>query len=182
MRRLYSSIIDLSSVTDGRSSIHRQRLSQLPLTLSEYDLEACAHHIFDGAIAAHTRGWNRPLVYHKKVVRGKLVDGTSKSLEARLHHLCRCLRHHKATVDDALRGGITLALLCDNPEARSFTKASNNNGNKIRGEKLKLVKDWPKGDAGEEGAGAGAGAEQPVEEDDDDDDDDYGDGGEMSDE
>lgn len=138
-------MIDVSDITDGESSIHRARFTQLPLTLSEIDLEACAHHVFDNAIAAHTRGWNRPTVYHKKVVRGKLLDISEKSLEMRLHQICRCLRQKKATVDDALRGGVTLALLCDNPEARGFTKMSNNSGNKIRGAKLKLANKMAKG-------------------------------------
>jgi hypothetical protein len=51
-----------------------------------------------------------------------------------------CFRQNKATVDDAIRGGVTLALLCDNPEARGFTKASNNTGNERRGQRLKMVK------------------------------------------
>lgn len=106
------------------------------------DLEATAHHIFDAALAVHERGWNRPRIYHKKVVRGKLTDVSEKSVETRLARLCICLKRNKATVDDAIRGGVTLALLCDNPEARCFTKASNNTGNKKRGEKLKLVKDY----------------------------------------
>jgi hypothetical protein len=73
-------------------------------------------------------------------VRGKLTDVSEKCLERRLARICLCLKHKKATVDDALRGGVTLALLCDNPEARGFTKVSNNTGNKKRGERLRRAK------------------------------------------
>jgi hypothetical protein len=69
-----------------------------------------------------------------------LTDVSEKSLERRLSRICLCLKQKKATVDDALRGGVTLALLCDNPEARGFTKLSNNTGNKKRGERLRLAK------------------------------------------
>jgi hypothetical protein len=79
-------------------------------------------------------------VYHKKVVRGKLTDVSENSLERRLARICLCLRQKKATVDDAMRGGVTLALLCDNPEARGFTKLSNNAGNAKRGERLRAAK------------------------------------------
>jgi hypothetical protein len=132
-------MIDISDMSDGESSIHRQRFVD-DTAFDALDLEAAAHHVFDSALAVHERGWNRPLVYHKKVVRGKLTDVSEKSLERRLARLCLCLKHKKATVDDALRGGITLALLCDNPEARGFTKTSNNTGNKKRGERLKRAK------------------------------------------
>jgi hypothetical protein len=132
-------MIDITDMSDGDSSIHRQRFVD-DTAFDPLDLEAAAHHVFDSALAVHERGWNRPLVYHKRVVRGKLTDVSEKSLERRLTRLCLCLKHKKATVDDALRGGITLALLCDNPEARGFTKTSNNTGNKKRGERLKRAK------------------------------------------
>jgi hypothetical protein len=132
-------MIDISTLDDGTSSIHRQRFAAAPV-FDPTDLEATAHHVFDGAVSVHERGWIRPALYHKKVVRGKLVDISEKSLEKRLERICVCLRTRKATVDDAVRGGVTLALLCDNPEARGCTKASNNMGNKKRGERLKAQK------------------------------------------
>jgi hypothetical protein len=140
VRRIYEAMIDISHISDGDSSIHRQRFAESAI-FDATDLEATAHHIFDSALAVHERGWNRPSVYHKKVVRGKLTDVSEKSLESRLARICGCLRQRKATVDDAVRGGVTLALLCDNPDARGFTKASNNTGNKKRGERLRLVND-----------------------------------------
>jgi hypothetical protein len=139
VRRIYEAMIDISDMTDGESSIHRVRFAD-DTTFDPLDLEAAAHHVFDSALAVHERGWNRPLVYHKRVVRGKLTDVSEKCLERRLARICLCLKHKKATVDDALRGGVTLALLCDNPEARGFTKVSNNTGNKKRGERLRRAK------------------------------------------
>ncbi|KAF1365741.1 hypothetical protein EJ07DRAFT_85031, partial [Lizonia empirigonia] len=138
VRRLYNAMVDTSNITDGEQSIHRVRFTQKPLPFNSLDLEATAHHIFDEAIAVHERGWNRPTVYHKKVVRGKLVDLSETSVEMRLSRICLCLQQKKSSVDDAIRGGVTLALLCDNPEARSFTKQSNDVGNKKRGERLKV--------------------------------------------
>lgn len=140
VRKLYEAMIDISSVADGDSSIHRQRFTDSAV-FDPDDLEAVAHHIFDSALAVHERGWVRPSVYHKKVVRGKLTDVSEKSLESRLVRICLCLKQKKATVDDAMRGGVTLALLCDNPDARGFTKLSNNNGNKKRGERLKQARE-----------------------------------------
>jgi hypothetical protein len=140
VQQIYEAMIDISDISDGDASIHRQRFAVAQI-FDPMDLEATAHHIFDAALAVHERGWNRPSVYHKKVVRGKLTDVSEKSVETRLARICICLRQRKATVDDAIRGGVTLALLCDNPEARGFTKASNNSGNRKRGERLKLVKD-----------------------------------------
>lgn len=139
VRRLYNAMVDTSNMTDGEQSIHRVRFTQKPLPFDPLDLEATAHHIFDEAIAVHERGWNRPTVYHKKVVRGKLVDLSETSVEMRLSRICLCLQQKKSSVDDAIRGGVTLALLCDNPEARSFTKQSNDVGNKKRGERLKVT-------------------------------------------
>jgi hypothetical protein len=139
VRRIYEAMIDISDITDGESSIHRVRFAD-DKAFDPLDLEAAAHHVFDSALAVHERGWNRPLVYHKKVVRGKLTDVSEKCLERRLARICLCLKQKKATVDDALRGGVTLALLCDNPEARGFTKVSNNTGNKKRGERLRRAK------------------------------------------
>ncbi|KAF1913555.1 hypothetical protein BDU57DRAFT_540965 [Ampelomyces quisqualis] len=142
VQELYNAMIDVSQISDGASSIHRTRFTTLnpDKKFDALDLEATAHHIFDMALSVHERGWTRPKIYHKKAVRGKLVDVSEKSIEARLSQICDCLRQKKAVVDDAVRGGVTLALLCDNPEARSFTKNSNNAGNKKRGERLKLVK------------------------------------------
>jgi hypothetical protein len=150
VRRIYEAMIDISDITDGESSIHRQRFMG-NTAFDSLDLEAAAHHVFDSALAVHERGWNRPSVYHKKVVRGKLTDVSEKSLERRLGRICLCLKHKKATVDDAVRGGVTLALLCDNPEARGFTKLSNNAGNRKRGERLKRAKGTEaEAEAGEE--------------------------------
>ncbi|KAH7381655.1 hypothetical protein BKA66DRAFT_389337, partial [Pyrenochaeta sp. MPI-SDFR-AT-0127] len=139
VRRIYEAMVDITAISDGDSSIHRQRFTD-SAGFDPMDLEATAHHVFDSALAVHERGWTRPKVYHKKVVRGKLTDVSERSLETRLARICLCLKQKKATVDDALRGGVTLALLCDNPEARGFTKISNNTGNKKRGERLRLVK------------------------------------------
>lgn len=105
------------------------------------DLEATAHHIFDRAVAVHEIGWNRLLIYYKDAKRGKLVDVGEKCLERRLACICRVLQQQKSIVDDALRGGITLRLLCDNPAARGATKISNNLGNKKRGLRLKALRE-----------------------------------------
>ncbi|KZM23253.1 uncharacterized protein EKO05_0004473 [Ascochyta rabiei] len=142
VRRIYNAMVDIRYITDGPQSVHRMRFTQEldgQPTFSVLDLEATAHHVFDEAIAVHERGWNRPIAYHKKVVRGKLVDRSEANLEMRLSRICLCLLQKKSSVDDAIRGGVTLALLCDNPEARSFTKASNDVGNKKRGERLKAT-------------------------------------------
>ncbi|KAI4637477.1 hypothetical protein J4E83_000293 [Alternaria metachromatica] len=137
VRRIYDSIIDISDVRDGEKSINVVRFEQE--AWDPTDIEATAHHIFDEAIAVHTRGWVRPNIYHKKVVRGKLMDISEGSAERRLARICLLLRHVKAACDDALRGGLTLALLCDNPEARGSTKDSNNNGNGKRGKRMKVA-------------------------------------------
>lgn len=141
VRRIYNAMIDISAITDKPASVHRQRFTQRSSTpaFEALDLEATAHHVFDEAIAVHERGFNRPKVYYKNTVRGKLVDISEKSVELRLSRICLVLRETKSTVDDALRGGVTLALLCDNPEARRFTKASNDAGNAKRGERLKVT-------------------------------------------
>ncbi|KAF1947253.1 hypothetical protein EJ02DRAFT_334409 [Clathrospora elynae] len=151
VRKIYEAMIDIEDISDGQSSIHRQRFAEVT-AFDPLDLEASAHQVFDSALAVHERGWNRPVVYHKKVVRGKLTDVSEHSLEKRLTRICLCFKQKKATVDDAIRGGVTLALLCDNPEARGFTKSSNNLGNKKRGERLRLAK--------------GAEAQQEVDEED----------------
>lgn len=140
VRRIYESMIDISNVSDSATSIHRTRFT-VERAFDPLDLEAAAHHVFDEALAVHERGWVRPMVYHKKVVRGKLTDVSEKCLERRLARICLCLQQKKAAVDDAIRGGVTLALLCDNPEARGFTKLSNNTGNAKRGERLKAAKE-----------------------------------------
>ncbi|KAF2679478.1 hypothetical protein K458DRAFT_435095 [Lentithecium fluviatile CBS 122367] len=137
VRRIYKSMIDISDIVDGTQSIHRQRFRERGF--DQLDLEAAAHHIFDATLAVHERGWNRPLVYHKHVVRGRLTDVSADSCERRLARICLRLSESKATVDDAIRGGVTLALLCDNPEARGNTKLSNNKGNASRGERLAKV-------------------------------------------
>ncbi|KAJ4323436.1 hypothetical protein N0V94_001909 [Neodidymelliopsis sp. IMI 364377] len=142
VRRIFNAMIDTRNITDGEKSIHRlrftQKLSGEP-AFSALDLEATAHHVFDKAIAVHERGWNRPTVYHKDVVRGKLRDVSETSVERRLSRICLCLQQKKSSVDDAMRGGVTLALLCDNPEARRCTKESNDVGNKKRGERLRVT-------------------------------------------
>ncbi|CAN9280798.1 unnamed protein product [Alternaria alternata] len=150
VRRIYESMIDISNVSDSANSIHRTRF-MVEQAFNPLDLEAAAHHVFDEALAVHERGWVRPTIYHKKVVRGKLTDVSEKCLERRLARICLCLQQKKATVDDALRGGVTLALLCDNPEARGFTKLSNNAGNAKRGERLRAAKE------AEAGGGSGGG-------------------------
>lgn len=134
--RIYNAMINSASITDGTRSVHRVRFTT-KAAFDPLDLEAAAHAVFDKSIAVHERGWNRPRVYHKNTVRGKLVDISGGSLELRLSRICLVLAETKSAVDDAVRGGVTLALLCDNPEARRFTKESNNLGNKKRGERLK---------------------------------------------
>lgn len=138
VRRIYDSIIDVSDVRDSEKSINLVRFEE-KAAYDPTDIEATAHHVFDEAIAVHTRGWVRPNIYHKKVVRGKLMDISQTSVERRLARICLLLRHVKAACDDALRGGLTLALLCDNPEARGSTKDSNNNGNGKRGKRMKVA-------------------------------------------
>lgn len=132
-------MIDITEMSDSKASVHRARF--LSSSFLAEDLESVAHHLFDSCIAVHERGFNRPQVYHKKAVRGKLKDVAEESVELRLSKLCACLRKSKASADDAIRGGVTLSLLCDNPAARAFTKASNNTGNQKRGERLRLVKE-----------------------------------------
>ncbi|KAG9187819.1 hypothetical protein G6011_05690 [Alternaria panax] len=149
VRRIYESMIDISNVSDSANSIHRTRF-MVEQAFNPLDLEATAHHVFDEALAVHERGWVRPVIYHKKVVRGKLTDVSEKCLERRLARICLCLQQKKATVDDAVRGGVTLALLCDNPEARGFTKLSNNAGNAKRGERLRAAKEAEAEDSEEE--------------------------------
>jgi hypothetical protein len=140
VRRLYESMIDVSCISDSESSIHRQRFIDGKV-FEEKDIEAAAHKVFDEAVAVHERGWNHPKVYYKKVHRGKLQDHCLDSVEKRLALICRCLAESKAAVDDVLRGGITLGLVCDNPMARGGTKQSNNTGNRRRGERLRLIRD-----------------------------------------
>ena len=134
--RIFNAMIYSRDITDGDSSVHRTRFTKRA-AFDALDLEATAHHVFDEAIAVHERGWNRPQAYHKNTVRGKLVDVSETSLELRLSRICLVLQQTKSAVDDAVRGGVTLALLCDNPEARRFTKASNDAGNAKRSERLK---------------------------------------------
>ncbi|KAH7563088.1 hypothetical protein BM1_00135 [Bipolaris maydis] len=140
VRRIYESIIDISNIDDGSVSVHRRRMAQ-DFIHDPIDLEATAHHIFDRAVAVHEIGWNRLLIYYKDAKRGKLVDVGEKCLERRLACICRVLQQQKSIVDDALRGGITLRLLCDNPAARGATKISNNLGNKKRGLRLKALRE-----------------------------------------
>ncbi|KAF3004129.1 hypothetical protein E8E13_004715 [Curvularia kusanoi] len=134
--RIFNSMIDTAHITDSSFSTNRARFEKQAV-FDHLDLEAAAHHVFDEAIAVHERGWNRPTVYHKSARRGKLVDISEESLELRLTRICSVLRETKSTVDDVMRGGVTLALLCDNPEARKHTKASNDTGNAKRGERLR---------------------------------------------
>ena len=134
--RIYNAMICTQQITDSNSSTHRNRFTKQKV-FDELELEAAAHNVFDKAIAVHERGWTRPKVYHKNTVRGKLVDKSEKSLEMRLNRICLLLKHTKSAVDDVMRGGLTLALLCDNPEARKHTKESNDVGNAKRGERLK---------------------------------------------
>jgi hypothetical protein len=131
-------MIDCRKVIDTEKSTNRTRLETLfwdPL-----DLEAAAHNIFDGAVNVHARGFIHPAIYHKRTVRGKLIDTTLSSVEMRMSKICNLLRTSKAVVDDCMRGGITLALVVDNPTAREATKVSNNAGNTKRGTKLAHIK------------------------------------------
>jgi hypothetical protein len=155
VRRLYDAMIDVSCITDSESSIHRNRFV-VAKAFDEKDIEAAAHKIFDEALAVHERGWNKPIVYYKKVHRGKLQDQCLDSVEKRLALICKCLSESKAAVDDALRGGITLALVCDNPIARGGTKQSNNAGNARRGERLKMVRDATAAVASGSASGSGS--------------------------
>jgi hypothetical protein len=157
VRRLYNAMIDVSCIADSESSIHRNRFV-VAKAFDEKDIEAAAHKIFDEALAVHERGWNKPIVYYKKVHRGKLQDHCLDSVEKRLALICKCLFESKAAVDDALRGGITLALLCDNPIARGGTKQSNNAGNARRGERLKMVRDATVASGSGSGSGSGSAA------------------------
>ncbi|KAK1911025.1 hypothetical protein P3342_011627 [Pyrenophora teres f. teres] len=139
VRRIYEAMIDRSNICDKENSINRQRFDQVP-GFEPLDLEAVAHHVFDSALAVHERGFSRPKVYHKRVVRGKLVDVSEHCIERRLSRICYCLSYCKAIVDDVIHGGVPLALLCDNPEARLASKVSNNTGNSKRSKRLKLAK------------------------------------------
>ncbi|KAJ4985257.1 hypothetical protein SVAN01_09202 [Stagonosporopsis vannaccii] len=134
--RLFNAMISSADITDGEASIHRTRFTTKAV-FDPVDLEAAAHAVFDEAIAVHERGWNRPKVYHRHAVRGKLVDIAQTSVELRLSRICLVLQQTKSAVDDAVRGGVTMALLCDNPEARKFTKSANDLGNAKRGERLR---------------------------------------------
>ncbi|KAF3051665.1 hypothetical protein E8E11_010294 [Didymella keratinophila] len=149
--RIYNAMINSANITDGGKSVHRVRFTK-KIAFEPLDLEAAAHAVFDEAIAVHERGWNRPRVYHKHTVRGKLVDISGGSVELRLSRICLVLSETKSAVDDAVRGGVTLALLCDNPEARRFTKESNNVGNQKRGERLKATSSKAKSKAKKEEA------------------------------
>jgi hypothetical protein len=157
VRRIYNAMICTQKMTDSASSVHRARFTKLKV-FDELDLEAAAHNVFDKAIAVHERGWNRPNVYHKKTVRGKLVDKSEKSVEMRLSMICLLLQNTKSAVDDVMRGGLTLALLCDNPQARMHTKISNDVGNAKRGARLKQTstkKDVVEGDEKKEAVEGG---------------------------
>lgn len=149
--RIYNAMINSISITDGTNSVHRARFTTRA-AFDPLDLEAAAHAVFDEAIAVHERGWIHPRLYHKNTVRGKLVDISDGSLELRLSRICLVLAETKSAVDDAVRGGVTLALLCDNPEARRFTKESNNLGNKKRGERLKQTSSKASSNAKQEAA------------------------------
>ncbi|USP82588.1 hypothetical protein yc1106_09862 [Curvularia clavata] len=150
VRRLYEAMVDVSEISDGKDSIHRQRITALQ-AFEPLDLEAAAHHIFDKAVQVHEDGWCRPLLYRKHAVRGKNSDKAADSLELRLSLICELLRTKKAMVDDAVRGGVTLALLVDNPTGRGATKSSNDVGNEKKGRRLKVAKELEaKGRADEE--------------------------------
>jgi len=139
VRRIYEAMIDRSNICDKKNSINRQRFDLAP-GFEPLDLEAVAHHVFDNALAVHERGFSRPKVYHKRAVRGKLVDVSENSVERRLSRICFCLSYCKAIVDDVIHGGVPLALFCDNPESRLASKESNNTGNSKRSKRLKLAK------------------------------------------
>jgi hypothetical protein len=139
-RTIYEAMIDTSNISDTVNSIHRQRFSDPNVAgFEQKDLEAAAHNIFDACIKVHEQGWCYPAIYHKNVKRGNLLDTASDSVEKRLAQVCNILRESKAAVDDAIRGGLTLALLVDNPTARAKTKESNNRGNAARGDRLKFA-------------------------------------------
>jgi hypothetical protein len=140
VRTIYEAMIEISNISDTMNSIHRQRFCDPNVAgFEQADLEAAAHNIFDACLKVHEAGWCYPAIYHKNVKRGNLLDTASNSVEKRLAQVCNILRGSKAAVDDAIRGGLTLALLVDNPTARAKTKESNNRGNAARGDRLKLA-------------------------------------------
>ncbi len=161
VHRLYNAMIDISNVGDKVGSIKSKRMATKKddgetTTFDPMDLEAAAHHVFDLAIAAHEGGWSRPLIYHKPAVRGKQFDLSKRSLEKRLAMICFCLKYNKAMVDDAVRGGISLWLLCDNPVSRWHSKMANNRGNGEKAKRLKEQKDAKAAKAAEAAAAAAA--------------------------
>ncbi|CAI6337716.1 unnamed protein product [Periconia digitata] len=140
VRRIHSSMIDISELRDTQKSIHAQRFLQVTaMAWGDLDMESTAWHVLERTLDVHLVGWTRPQVYHVEAKRGKKTDVPPGSLEERLEAVCTALRLSKACVDDALRGGLELDLLCDNPIARLSTKESNNAGNLARSSRLVIA-------------------------------------------
>ncbi|KAF2709732.1 hypothetical protein K504DRAFT_534056 [Pleomassaria siparia CBS 279.74] len=142
VKRIYEAMIDVSSTTDTGASTHLKRFTDekhggAKDSFDQQDLEATAHHIFEKACAVHERGFNRYRIYHRESKRGAFVDLSKENVEKRLEQICKILRHNKSIVNDALQGGLTLAILCFNPYQRAGTKEQNNTGNAKRGERLR---------------------------------------------
>ncbi|KAJ4286423.1 hypothetical protein N0V90_013122 [Kalmusia sp. IMI 367209] len=138
-KRIYEAMINVDLVFDNRTSNIAARFTK-NRHFSQDDLEATAHAIFDECIAVHERGWNNYEYHYKDPKRGKLVDTTAASLELRLERICGILKHNKASCNDCVDGGITLAQMCHNPIARADTKTANNKGNVKRALRLAKAK------------------------------------------
>ncbi|KAF2867126.1 hypothetical protein BDV95DRAFT_610998 [Massariosphaeria phaeospora] len=141
VKRLYNAMINTAQIIDGAGSNHLKRFTVYkPEELEALDVEAVAHEIFDACVHVHEKGWTYLKLYHKDSVRGSKVDSSKKSLRMRLERICHVLKTVKATCDDALRSGVTLALLADNPDIRIATKKANNTGNAKRKAQIELAK------------------------------------------
>ncbi|KAF2643090.1 hypothetical protein P280DRAFT_364927, partial [Massarina eburnea CBS 473.64] len=151
VKRLYTAMVNGQTLLDSEQSIHRKRFREgtriknpeRPIDeeiFDSMDIEAAAHSVFDACLKVHTEGWTRPRIYHREPKRGPLVDDSLGSLERRLEACADLFQCSKAAVDDAIRGGITLRLLVDNPCWRKATKISNNKGNLIRAIRLRNQK------------------------------------------
>jgi hypothetical protein len=137
---IYESMIDRSRVLDGDTSTHYKRFCGDVKVIDEDDLEAAAHQVFDQACIVHEAGWHRPKLYHKEASRGKLVDPHKGDVEGRLASICEVLKQNKASCNDALQGGLTLAKLVYNPHQRLSSKAGNNDNNQWKKLRLNGVK------------------------------------------
>ncbi|KAF2741891.1 hypothetical protein M011DRAFT_482139 [Sporormia fimetaria CBS 119925] len=139
VQKIYEAMIDVTAIQDCANSPHRKRFMQG--VWDPLDLEATAHHVFEKVLAVHEQGWARPMLYHKKAVRGDRMDTAGNDAGKRLQLVCEVLRTNKAACNDAIQGGITLARLVYNPKMVELTKAGNNTANQDRGKRLKLGKE-----------------------------------------